>query len=97
MSQKTAKFTITVVETAKSVNEIGIKNAPKTIKRGAAKFLTVTITPANATGAVVKWSSNNEKVISVDAAGKIKALKPGEAKITATAGGKSASLTITVK
>lgn len=56
--------------------------------------LTATLTPANATDSVV-WTSSDSTVASVSN-GTVTALKAGNATITATAGGKSASCTVTV-
>ena len=47
--------------------------------------------------AQVAWSSSDATVASVSAAGIVTGLKPGTALITGAAGGKSASITITVK
>lgn len=56
------------------------------------------IEPENATIKEVTWSSSNESVATVDATGKIKALKPGKTVITATTvdGGWKASCNVTV-
>ena len=62
---------------------------------GEGNTVTATITP-DGTGASIEWSSDNEAVASVDSSGNITAIAEGEATITATAGGKSASLTVSV-
>ena len=56
------------------------------------------VEPENATIKEVAWSSSNPSVATVDAAGKIKALRPGNAVITATTsdGGLQAKCDITV-
>ena len=58
--------------------------------------LTAKVTPEGATDKIVTWSSSNEKVATVDANGKVTAVGNGEAKITATAGGKTATCTVKV-
>jgi uncharacterized protein YjdB len=49
------------------------------------------------TGRVVTWSSSATSIATVDAAGNVKAIKKGDATITATSEGKSDSITVTVK
>jgi len=48
-------------------------------------------------GVPVSWRSANEKVVRVEADGTVTAVKKGKARVTASAGGKSASAEITVK
>lgn len=52
--------------------------------------------PQNATRASITWSSSNPKVAKVSETGKVTGLKSGTTVITATAGGKSESCTVTV-
>ena len=60
--------------------------------------LKATVTPAGADGADnVIWTSKTPDVATVDENGEVTLLKAGEAKITATAGGVSSSVTFTVK
>ena len=58
--------------------------------------LTATVAPEYATDNTVFWLTSNEKVATVDDNGKVTAVGSGEAKITATAGGKYASCTVKV-
>ena len=58
--------------------------------------LTATVAPANATDKTVTWKSSDATVATVDANGKVVAKKAGEVTITATAGGVSGTLDITV-
>ena len=58
--------------------------------------LTATVAPANATDKTVTWKSSDATVATVDANGKVVAKKAGEVTITATAGGVSGTLKITV-
>lgn len=60
--------------------------------------LKAAVTPADADGADnVIWTSETPDVATVDENGEVTLLKAGEAKITATAGGVSSSVTFTVK
>lgn len=54
--------------------------------------------PENATNKTVKWSTSDEKIATVDATGKVTAIAPGTATITATTedGGKTAACQVTV-
>lgn len=60
--------------------------------------LVATITPNDATNTSVVWTSNNEKVATVDAVGKVTPIEVGEAVITATTndGGFQASCKVRV-
>ena len=60
-------------------------------------MLTATVLPDNATNKAVKWTSSDDKVVSVTASGEINCLKRGEAKITATNEASGKSDTVTVK
>ena len=59
-------------------------------------ILTATVGPEYASDKTVFWLTSNEKVATVDDDGKVTAVGSGEAKITATAGGKHASCTVKV-
>ena len=59
--------------------------------------LVATVTPDNATDKNVTWSSSDQTVASVDQTGKVKALKPGTATVTAKAGDAEAKCQVTVK
>ena len=58
--------------------------------------LTATYEPANATDAVIEWESSDPAVATVDQTGLVTAVAAGTAIITATAGGQSATFTLTV-
>ena len=62
------------------------QNNDITLKRGKTVTLSVEINPDNVPQSYVQWSSDNEKVATVDENGKVKALKHGQATITASAG-----------
>ena len=63
---------------------------------GETATLTAMVTPENATNKAVTWESSNTEVATVDNNGKVTALKPGTATITATAGSVTAECTVTV-
>lgn len=71
---------------------------PKTLSvtKGSVTQLTPSITPQDSND-TIKWTSSNEKIVTVDSRGVITAHSAGNAKITATGSkGKSASVTVTV-
>lgn len=76
--------------------EVGILPAA-TVVKGNTGRITATVFPTNATDKTLTYTSSNEAVASVDAAGKVIAKETGEAviKVEAT-GGKSAEVTVTV-
>ena len=99
-SGKQFKLSVTVVTKKVPVKSVAMSAVPKSMKVGTAKTLKGKFAPSNATGtnaAVITWKSSKPTIISVDAAGKLKALKKGSAKITMSVGGKSKSATVTAK
>ncbi|WP_079697943.1 Ig-like domain-containing protein [Provencibacterium massiliense] len=91
-----ATCTVTVVQvTGLAVSPgsftIYTQGAPQTVQLAA----TVTVSAGAAPAAA--WTSNNPGIASVNAAGLVSAVAPGNATITASVGGKSGSSTITVK
>lgn len=78
----------------------GITMTPATLKLKVKeeKQLTVTPRPEGATLPAVTWEVTKGKgIVTVDAQGKVKAVKEGTAEVTATAGGKTAICTVTVE
>ena len=97
---KRAVCTVTVEEPAPlviPVSEVAIDITAVTLVEGESCQLTATVTPGDATDASVVWSSSNNSVASVSEDGKVSAIAPGEATITAKAGGKSATCLVTVQ
>ncbi len=92
--------TIEVKEPTVSVKEVKIQQSNGlTVSWNTEEptVLTATVLPENATNPKVVWSSENETVAVVNpSTGVITAKKPGSTKITATADGKSDSITVTV-
>lgn len=81
------------------VTGIKLNTAAKKLLRGQSFDLKAEITPNNAANQAITWKSSNPKVATVDQNGRVKALKPGQTVITATAtdqGKVSAACTITV-
>ena len=77
------------------VTGISLNKTSATIKPNATLTLTATVTPSDATDKTVTWSSSNPNVASVSN-GIVTGHKEGTAVITAEAGSKSATCTVTV-
>ncbi len=74
----------------------GVKDGKITLYTGGTVTLNATVKPDNATKKTVTWSSSSSYIASVTGDGKITANKVGTATITASAGGKTASITVTI-
>ena len=99
---KTAACTITVKSAAIAVTGITIDNAPtEALFVNSTGTLTATVSPDNATDKTVTWSSSDPDYVSINAeTGKYTIMGKkgyGSATITATAGDKTATCTITGK
>ena len=80
------------------VTDTTINNVPaEYIVPDTTGTLTATVSPNNATFNTVTWTSNNTSVLTIDETGKYTAVSAGSATVTATADGKSATCTITVR
>lgn len=91
--KKTAKVKVTVKASATKVTLSGTKTSMTVGDKATFK---ATVSPKNSTDKV-KWTSSNTKVMTVGSNGAVVAKAAGTAKITAKAGKKSASVTVTVK
>lgn len=93
---KTDSCTVTVVV---PVRGISLNKTSLTLPEGNSETLTATINPSNATNQNVTWNSSDTSVATVDASGKVTAVKAGTATITVTTkdGGKTATCSVTVK
>lgn len=75
------------------VTSLTLSASTATLKTGETLQLTATVTPADAK---VTYTTDNASIASISETGLIKALTPGSATITAQAGEKKATCTITV-
>jgi uncharacterized protein YjdB len=94
-----AKLTLKIYVVTKSakLKKVTLTKPPKSLKKGKTAILKVKAAPAKATNLKVTFKSSKPKIIKVDKAGKITALKKGKAKITVKSGKKKYVRTITVK
>lgn len=99
----TTKVTVAKTETKQEevkptevkVTGVTLNKTSLDLKVGGSQDLTSTINPSNATNKTATWSSSNESVATV-ANGKVTAVGAGEATITVTVDGKSATAKVTV-
>ena len=87
---------VKVVAAPKPATGITLNKSELTLTAGESASLTATVTPEGSTDTVV-WSSSKPAVATVDATGKVTAVAPGEAIITAKAGTKTATCTVKVQ
>lgn len=90
------KTPVTITAAPKPATGITLNKSELTLTAGESTSLTATVTPEGSTDTVV-WSSSKTDVATVDATGKVTAVAPGEATITATAGTKTATCTVKVQ
>ena len=91
-----ASCQVTVTKAGVEVSSVTLDKTSLELSEGQSALLTATVKPDNATDKTVTWSSSNESVASVKD-GYVYGVKAGNATITATAGGKSATCQVTVK
>ena len=95
--EKTAECTVVVKAAEVAVTGVTLDKTELAMTIGDADVqLNVTVTPADATNADVDWESSDLSVATVDGAGIVHAVADGTATITAKAGGKTATCTVTV-
>ena len=100
--EKTATCRVYVNESTSgkvAVTGISLGQSSAEIKVGDVLQLNATVAPSNATNKTVTWSSSNNSVATVSSSGLVSGKAEGTAKITAKTedGGKTATVTITVK
>ena len=96
---KSGTCAVTVKAKAVNVTEVTLDKTELTLTEGETETLTATVRPDNADNRKVTWSSDKTEVATVDGAGRVTAVKAGEATVTVTTedGGKTATCKVTVK
>ena len=96
---KSGTCAVTVKAKAVNVTEVTLDKTELTLTEGETETLTATVKPDNADNRKVTWSSDKTEIATVDGAGKVTAVKPGEAVVTVTTEdcGKTATCKVTVK
>lgn len=82
-------------KTPVKVQSVSISKTALSLVEGESERLSATVSPDNASDYIIAWSSSNSAVASVQD-GLVMAEKEGSASITVSAGGKSASCSVTV-
>lgn len=94
-SGKSATCKVTVPgSTSTAVSSIKLNKSSMTLKAGSSYTLTKTISPASAKDKKVTWKTSSSAIAKVSSAGKVTAVAPGKAVITATVEGKSATCNV---
>ena len=93
---KSATCTVTVKKASIAVTSITLSQTTLSLEVGQTATLTATVKPDNATDKTVTWTSSNTSIATVSN-GTVTAKAEGTATITAKAGDKSATCTVTVK
>ena len=90
---------VTVTAALVPVSGVTLNKDSLALGVGDTETLTATVAPANAANQSVTWASSAPSVATVDAAGKVTAVAPGTATITATTvdGGFTATCAVTVR
>lgn len=91
-----ASVNVSVTVSDIAVTSVTLSPTSLSMLPGNSETLTATVLPTNATDMAVTWSSSNPSVARVDN-GNVTAVAPGDAVITASAGGKSATCSIHVQ
>ncbi len=85
---KTTSYAITgetiTPSAKKKVTSVQLDCTSTEMTVGSSKRLTASIQPSDAADKTVRWSSDNPSVVTVDSNGEMRALKPGQAVISAT-------------
>ncbi len=94
--EKTATCAVSVSKKVVEVTSVTLNKTELTMTEGDSETLTATVKPDDATDKTVTWTSSDASIAAVDENGKVKAIKDGSATITAKAGEKTATCSVTV-
>ena len=92
---KKGECKVSVVKVPIMVTEVKLDKAELTLYECDEETLTATVLPDDATDKTVTWTSSDNSIATIES-GKVKAVKKGEATITAKAGDKTAKAKIVV-
>ena len=93
---KSATCKVTVSKKTVQVESVTLSQSTAEMLEGESIQLTATVLPADAVDKTVTWASSKQSVATVSSSGEVKAVSEGEATITASAGGKTATCKVTV-
>lgn len=93
----TCKVIVAAAGSIVEVTGVTLNKETVTLHAGGDETLTATVAPEDATNKTVVWSTSDDTIATVDEeTGKITAVSPGVATVTATASGKTAECEVTV-
>jgi uncharacterized protein YjdB len=93
----TASCSVTVKNSVVAVESVTLDKTSLELYEGEVAMLYATVLPWGATDRTITWTSGNPSVATVDQNGKVTALHEGTTTITAKAGDKTATCSVTVK
>ena len=93
---KSATCAVSVKKSVVAVTSVTLNKSSLSLRVGENETLIAKVLPDNATDRMITWTSSKEDVATVDSSGRVTAKSVGEASITASAGGKSATCSVTV-
>lgn len=96
VADKQATCAVTVVKKTIPVSSVTLNKNALALYKGQTETLVATVKPDDATNKTVAWSSTNTDVATVDSNGKVIAVATGSTTISAKAGEKEATCTVTV-
>jgi uncharacterized protein YjdB len=88
---------VKVVAKPVTVEAVTITRKKTSMAPNAVTMARARVSPGDATGAVIRWTSSTPKVATVEADGRVVARAAGKTVITAQAGAKKAKFTLRVK
>ena len=94
--EKRATCSVTVKKNVIAVTSVTLNKTELSLNKGQSETLTAAVKPDDATDKTVAWSSSNTSIVTVDQSGKVIAVNEGSATITAKAGEKRATCSVTV-
>jgi len=87
----------TFAATSSVAKSVKLSKKSFTLSVGETETLTASLSPSNASNKKVQWSSSDKKIATVTSKGKVRAIGPGDATITAkTSNGKKTTCVVTV-
>ena len=87
---------VTPTPSVVSVSSVSLNKTTLTLTEGESEVLNATVKPDDASDKTVTWTSSDTSIATVDGNGKVTAVKAGTATVSAKAGDKSATCTVTV-
>ena len=97
MNGKSLSISVTVTARRTVLRSFGLSGLPASLKAGKTAQLKLKPGPASATNLKTTFKSSNTRVATIDAAGRVRALKKGSARVTVTLAGKKLVKNLTVK